>query len=181
MRTTTAKQAAAAKAALDSGQSWKVVAKKYSVDNATKDNGGLLAGVTKGEEEQALDTAAFAAPANKVLGPIHGQFGYYVFEVTKIKASTQQTLAQATPLIKQILSGQSQSTAQTAVDKQAKAEWLKQDDVPQAVLDGRLQRVQGAEDHDHVRATGRAATAPPTAPAGDDDRHHVLDELQVAR
>ena len=39
---------------------------------------------------------------------------------TKIKPATQQTLAQATPLIKQILSGQPQTTAQTAVDKQAK-------------------------------------------------------------
>ncbi len=125
VRTTTAKQAAAAKAALDSGQSWKTVAKKYSVDTSTKNNGGLLAGVTKGEEEQALDTAAFAAPVNKIQGVIHGQFGYYVFEVAKVKASTQQTLAQATALIKQILSGQSQSTAQAAVDKQAKANWLK--------------------------------------------------------
>ena len=125
VRTTSAKQAAAAKAALAAGQSWSAVAKKYSVDTATKNNGGLLSGVTKGEEEQALDTAAFAAPVNKVQGVIHGQFGYYVFEVTRIKASTQQTLAQATALIKQILTGQLQSTAQAAVDKQAKANWLK--------------------------------------------------------
>jgi foldase protein PrsA len=125
VRTTNAKQAAAAKAALQSGQSWKDVAKKYSVDTSTKNNGGLLSGVTKGEEEQALDTAAFSAPANKLQGVIHGQFGYYVFEVTRIKPSTQQTLAQATPLIKQILTGQSQSNAQTAVDAQAKKDWLK--------------------------------------------------------
>ncbi len=125
VRTTSAKQAAAAKAALASGQSWKAVAKKYSVDTSTKNNGGLLAGVTKGQEEQALDTAAFAAPVNKLEGVIHGQFGYYVFEVTKSKPSTQQTLLQATPLVKQILTGQSQSTAQAAVDKQAKANWLK--------------------------------------------------------
>ena len=107
-----------------SGQSWTVVAKKYSVDTATKNKGGLLVGVTKGQEEQALDTAAFSAPVNKVLGPIHGPFGYYVFEVTEIKTSTQQTLAQATPLIKQILQGQTQTSAQTAVDNQAKKAWL---------------------------------------------------------
>ena len=125
VRTTNAQQAAAAKAALQSGQSWKDVAKKYSVDTSTKNNGGLLSGVTKGEEEQALDTAAFSAPAHKLQGVIHGQFGYYVFEVTNIKHSTQQSLAQATPLIKQILTGQSQSSAQTAVDAQAKKDWLK--------------------------------------------------------
>ena len=124
VRTNSAAGAAAAKKALESGQSWKAVAKKYSVDTATKNNGGQLNGVTKGQEEQALDTAAFAAPVNKVLGPVHGTFGYYVFEVNGVKKSTQQTLAQATPLIKQILQGQAQTSSQTAVDKQVKQAWL---------------------------------------------------------
>jgi foldase protein PrsA len=125
VRTNTLAGANAAKAALEHGKSWNVVAKKYSIDSSTKNNGGLLSGVTKGQEEQALDTASFAAAANKVLGPIKGQFGYYVFEVTKITTATQQSLAQATPLIKQILSGQSQTKAQTAVDNAAKKDWLK--------------------------------------------------------
>ncbi len=124
IRTNTAAAAQAAKKALTSGQSWAAVAKKYSVDSATKNSGGLLKGVTKGQEEKALDTAAFAAATNKVIGPIHGTFGYYVFEVTTIKKSTQQSLAQATPLIKQILQGQAQSNAQTAVDNQVKKNWL---------------------------------------------------------
>jgi foldase protein PrsA len=124
VRTNSAKQAAAAKAALVSGKSWKAVAKQYSVDTATKANGGLLAGVTKGKEEQALDTAAFSAPKNKLLGPIHGTFGYYVLEVTAIKPATLQSLTQATPVIKQLLQSQSQQTAQAAVDAQAKKDWL---------------------------------------------------------
>jgi foldase protein PrsA len=124
VRTNSQKQASAAKAALASGQSWNAVAKKYSVDAATKSHGGLLSGVTKSQEEQALGTAAFAAPTNKVEGPVHGTFGFYVFEVTKVKHSTQQTLAQATPLIQQLLNGQAQTSAQNAVDKQAKSDWL---------------------------------------------------------
>ncbi len=124
VRTNSAAQAAAAKAALSSHQSWQAVAKKYSVDSTTKSKGGLLAGVTKGQQEKALDSAAFSAPANKILGPIHGTFGYYVFEVVKIKHSTQQSLAKATPLIKQLLQSQSQQSAQTAVDNQAKKDWL---------------------------------------------------------
>jgi foldase protein PrsA len=124
IRTNTAKAAAAAKAALAGHQSFQTVAKKYSVDNATKNKGGLLSGVTKGQQEQALDKAAFAAPLNKVVGPIHGTFGYYVFEVVKIKPATQQTLAQATTLIKQLLTSQSQQSSQAAVDAQAKKDWL---------------------------------------------------------
>jgi foldase protein PrsA len=125
VRTNKASDANAAKSALAKGQSWTAVAKKYSVDNATKNRGGLLSGVTQGQQEKALDTAAFSAKLNKLQGPIHGQFGYYVFEVTKIKAATHQSLAAATPLIKQILSGQRQTNAQSAVDNQAKKDWLK--------------------------------------------------------
>jgi foldase protein PrsA len=124
VRTTKKAQADAALKALKGGQSWTAVAKKYSVDSSTKNSGGQLKGVSKGQEEQALDTAAFSAPVNKVEGVIHGQFGYYVFEVTKISKATQQSLAQATPLIKQILGGQSQTKAQTAVDSKAKKDWL---------------------------------------------------------
>jgi len=119
-------QALAAKRALASGQSWKAVAKKYSVDPTSKNNGGLLVGVTKGEEDKALDAAAFAAPTGKLLGPVHGQFGYYIFEVTKITKATQQTLAQATPLIQQTLSGQAQTNSQAAVDAAARKHWLSQ-------------------------------------------------------
>jgi foldase protein PrsA len=118
--------ALAAKKALDSGQSWTAVAKKYSTDPTTKNTGGVLNGVTKQQQDAALGTASFSAPANKIMGPVKGQFGYYVFDVTKIKPATQQSLAQATPLIKQQLASQSQTAAQTTVDNAAKKDWLSQ-------------------------------------------------------
>ncbi len=119
-------QANAAKQALASGQSWDAVAKKYSTDPTSKNNGGLLPNVTKGQEDQALDQGAFSAQLNKLGGPVKGQFGYYVYEVTKINKGTQQTLAQATPLIQQTLQGQQQTNAQTALDKLVKTNWLSQ-------------------------------------------------------
>jgi len=158
VRTNSAKQAAAAKAALASGKSWKAVAKQYSVDTATKGNGGLLAGVTKGREEQALDTAAFSAPANKVLGPIHGTFGYYVLEVVKIKPGTSQSLAQATPVIKQLLQSQTQQTAQTAVDNQAKKDWLHQTQCRSAYA------MADCSGYKAPKATSTAAPAPTPSP-----------------
>jgi foldase protein PrsA len=118
--------AVAAKKALDSGESWAKVVKKYSTDPTTKSTGGVLNGVNKQQQDAALANASFAAPANKILGPVKGQFGYYVFEVTKIIPATQQSLAQATPLIKQQLTSTSQTTAQTAVDNAAKSNWLSQ-------------------------------------------------------
>jgi foldase protein PrsA len=124
VRTNTLKAANAAKAALAHGQSWDAVTKKYSIDSSTKNKGGVITGVKKGQEEQALDTAAFGAKLNTIVGPVHGQFGYYVVQVTKIIPGSQQSLAQATPLIKQILNGNRQTAAQSAVDAQAKKSWL---------------------------------------------------------
>ena len=126
VRTTTESQATAAKSALQSGQSWQTVAKKYSVDTATKNNGGLLTNVTNGEEEQALNTVAFSAPTGKVEGPVHGTFGWYVVEVIKVTAATHQSLTAATTLIKQLLSSQYQTAATAAVDSHAKKDWGKQ-------------------------------------------------------
>jgi foldase protein PrsA len=122
--TKTAAEADAARKAIASRKSWNVVAKKYSIDPTTKNNGGVLIGVTKNQQDPTLGNPAFAARVDKLEGPIKGPFGYYVFEVTKITPATQQTLAQATPLIRQTLNGQQGTTAQAALTKLMREHWL---------------------------------------------------------
>src|SRR4051794_35883818 len=104
-------KAQAALKAVNSGQSWKSVAKKYSTDSASKAQGGKLPNVTKGQQEKGFDTAIFTAPKNKVQGPVKTQFGYYVFKVTNVKPAKQQTLAQVHDTIKNLLQSQSQQKA----------------------------------------------------------------------
>jgi foldase protein PrsA len=118
-----ADQANAAKTALRHGASWNVVAKQYSIDPTTKDKGGQLTDVTAGQQDAALSKAAFAASVNKLLGPVKGQFGYYVLDVTKITPATQRSLAQSTALIRQTLNSQAQTTAANAVTSEAKKDW----------------------------------------------------------
>ena len=101
-------QAEQAKKALQSGQSWKSVAKKYSIDTASKSNGGSLPGVAKGQQEKALDTAVFSADKGKLSGPVKTQFGWYVFEVAKVTKAKQQSLEESKASIKQILQQQGQ-------------------------------------------------------------------------
>jgi foldase protein PrsA len=117
-------QAQQALSALQHGGNWQATAKQYSTDQSTKNKGGVLNNVAKGQQDQALDQAAFSAKANKLSGPVQGQFGYYVFEVTGIKAGTQQSLAAATPSIRQILTQQGLSSAQNVVDARAKKKYL---------------------------------------------------------
>jgi foldase protein PrsA len=109
--TKTQAKAQAAKKAIESGQPWAKVAKKYSIDEASKAQGGKLPGVAKGQQEKAFDDAIFSAKQNKTTGPVKTQFGYYIFKVTKDTPASQQTLAQTKETIRNLLKSQNQQKA----------------------------------------------------------------------
>jgi foldase protein PrsA len=120
LRIVLTKDAATAKKAqkaLEHGQSFKAVAKKYSIDTQSKNNGGKLPGVAKGQQEKAFDTAIFGAKLNQLTGPVKTQFGYYVFKVTKITPAKQQSLDQSKASIKQILASNGSQKALTQFGK----------------------------------------------------------------
>jgi foldase protein PrsA len=104
-------EAKKALAELKRGTAWKDVVKKYSEDTASRSQGGKLPGVTKGTQEKAFDDAIFGAKEGETQGPVKTQFGFYVFEVTKVTAATQQTLQQATETIKNLLKSEAQQKA----------------------------------------------------------------------
>jgi foldase protein PrsA len=115
--TKTEAQANQAKAALEDGDSFKQVAKQYSIDEASKAQGGKLPAVTEGQQEQAFDQAIFGAKKGELVGPVKTQFGWYVFEVDKVTPASQQTLEESKESIRNLLRSQGQ---QTALDK-----WIK--------------------------------------------------------
>src|SRR3954468_1412815 len=121
--TKTQAKAEQAKAAIQAGQSFASVAKKYSIDQASKAQGGKLAGVAKGQQEKALDTAVFSAKKGKLVGPVKTQFGYYVFKVNKVMPASQQTLDQAKTTIKQLLGSQKQQKALDSFVKKFQKKW----------------------------------------------------------
>src|SRR4051794_1535399 len=81
-----------ARAALDSGDSWTTVAKKYSIDDTSKAAGGKLPAQAKGTLDKELDDAVFSAKKNELEGPIKTQYGYYVFAGTAATDASQQRL-----------------------------------------------------------------------------------------
>ena len=103
---------------LKSGKSFKTVAKKYSIDEASKSQGGKLPAVAKGQQEKALDTAVFKAKKGQLSGPVKTQFGYYVFEVTKVTKANQQSLEESKESIRAQLKSQKE---QGALDKFVKS------------------------------------------------------------
>ena len=121
-------KAGAAKKALQSGDSWKEVSKKYSIDEASKAQGGKLPAQAKGTLEKQLDTAVFGAKKGQLTGPIKTQFGHYLFEVTKVTPASQQTLEQAKETIRQTLQSQNQQKALEKFSKDYSERWKEKTD-----------------------------------------------------
>jgi foldase protein PrsA len=121
-------KAGQARKALASGQSWKAVSKKFSIDEASKAQGGKLPAQAEGTLEKQLDEAVFKAAKGKLSGPVKTQFGFYVFEVTKVTPASQQTLEQAKETIRQTLQSQNQQKALEAFSKDYSERWKKKTD-----------------------------------------------------
>ena len=121
--TKTEAKANEAKGKLAGGASFSTIAKQYSTDPSSKAQGGVLLQVAKGQQEKALDEAVFAAKKGVLSGPIKTQFGYYVFQVQKITAASQQTQAQAKETIKQLLASQNQQKALEDFVKEFQSKW----------------------------------------------------------
>jgi len=121
--TKTEAKADEARAALESGQSWKQVVKEFSIDEASKAQGGKLAAVVKGQQDKALEQAVFAASKGQLEGPVKTQFGWYVFEVEKVSEPSQQTLEQSQDTIKQLLRSERQQKALDAFIKDFREEY----------------------------------------------------------
>jgi foldase protein PrsA len=121
--TKTEAKAQQAKQALESGQPFKKVVKQYSIDEASKSQAGLLPAVSEGQQEKAFDSAIFAAPKNKIEGPVKTQFGWYVFKVEKVTKASQQTLEESKDTIKNLLRSQRQQKSLDAFVKQFREDY----------------------------------------------------------
>ena len=112
-----------AKAEVSSGKSFATVAKSVSIDPLSKTRGGNLPEVVKGQEEQALSEAIFAAKTNVLSGPVKTPFGYYVFEVKGTSPGSVQPLSQAQASVRSQLVATQQQAALSSFVKNFKKKW----------------------------------------------------------
>ena len=116
-------QANAAKSAVQNGASWAAVARQYSTDAASKAAGGELRGVSRDQQDRAFDQAAFTARENEIVGPVKGQFGFYVLRVTNITPPRQTPLAEARAQIRALLQQQAQQTKMSTFIRDFQQRW----------------------------------------------------------
>lgn len=63
------------------GENWDTLVAKYSEDKMHMKNGGDLGIIPRGRMQPEFDSAAFAAPAESIIGPVKTQFGYNIIRV----------------------------------------------------------------------------------------------------
>jgi parvulin-like peptidyl-prolyl isomerase len=107
----------------DSDQSWEQVAKQYSQDQASKDRGGLLEGLTEGQGDPQLEQEVFAAPEGELVGPFETDRGWYVIEVTGVNPETTQPLSEARAAIEQQLAASRQQQIATEFQSDFTDKW----------------------------------------------------------
>ncbi len=114
----------------------------------------MLPAVAKGQQEKAFDDAIFKAKKGQLVGPVKTQFGYYVFEVTKVTKASQQTQAEAKETIKQLLVSEKQSKALDKFVKDFRDKWKDKTDCREGYV---TQDCKNAKKSDTTPAPGGAA------------------------
>ena len=111
----TAKEVAAK---LADGGDFAELAKEYSTDTASAENGGVLGYFGAGEMAEAFEKAAFAMKVGEISEPVKTDYGYHIIKVTGKKDAKEANLEDSTAEIKETLKQEGLSGAYT--------EWLEE-------------------------------------------------------
>lgn len=121
--TQTKARAEQAKREVESGKSFASVAKKYSTNPATARKGGLFPNLARDQAPPDLEKAVFAAKPGVLGGPVKTFLGYWIYEVVDVKAHGAETLAQATPTIKERITTEKENALAQQFANEFKKRW----------------------------------------------------------
>jgi peptidyl-prolyl cis-trans isomerase D len=65
------------------GAKFEDLAKKYSEDPGSKENGGDIGFITRGQTVKNFEETSFTAPVGQLVGPVKTEFGYHLIEVVE--------------------------------------------------------------------------------------------------
>ena len=157
--TKTEARAEEAKQAIEGGDKFAPVAREFSIDKTTKAQDGKLTDLTKGQQDQQLEQAAFGAQEGELEGPVKTQFGFYVFEVTDVTKPAQSPLEEVKETIRQQLRSQREQKVLDDFSKDFRDEYT---DKTQCAEDFRIAECGNAPKD----TTDTAPPAPGGAPQG---------------
>ncbi len=91
------------------GADFAELAKKFSQDPGSAENGGDLGCLGQGETVPSFEEALFNAEQGEIVGPVETEFGYHIIEVTEIREQSTQPLEEVEAQISEQLSADIQA------------------------------------------------------------------------
>lgn len=88
---------------LKKGEDFAELAKQYSTDTATKDNGGDLGFFGKGEMVEEFEKVAFSLKVGEISSPVKTEYGYHIIKVEEKKEAQEPNYENSKEKIKDIL------------------------------------------------------------------------------
>ena len=85
---------------LQDGGDFAKLAKEYSQDPGSAEQGGDLGCLGKGETVPEFEKAAFGAEQGEIVGPVETEFGYHLIEVTEVRSEETRSLEEVEPQIR---------------------------------------------------------------------------------
>ncbi|MCM3217591.1 peptidylprolyl isomerase [Niallia taxi] len=104
------KTAKEVKKKLDDGEDFADLAKEYSTDTATKDNGGELGYFSSGQMVEEFEKAAFSMDVDEISDPVKTDNGWHIIKVTGHKDAVEAKLDDHKDEIKDTLFEQQMNT-----------------------------------------------------------------------
>ena len=92
------------------GEDFAALAKQYTEDGGSKENGGLYEDIEHGKMVKPFEEAAFSVPVGKISGLVETMYGYHILKIEGRKKETQP-LDQVKPQIEARIKGQKRTTA----------------------------------------------------------------------
>ena len=88
---------------LADGADFAELAKEYSTDEGTKENGGELGFFAKGTMVTEFDDVAFTLPINEISDPVKTEYGYHIIKVVEKKEAKEANFDDSKTEIKETL------------------------------------------------------------------------------
>jgi peptidyl-prolyl cis-trans isomerase D len=107
---------------LHHGGNFADLAKKYSDDPGSKDQGGELGFLKHGATVPEFDQAAFSLQPGQISGLVRSKFGYHIIEVEEKQTAHTRPLAEVKPTIQALLTRQMEGQQEQAFAQQLAAE-----------------------------------------------------------
>lgn len=101
--TASEEEAKKVKEKLDAGEDFATLAKEYSTDTATSEQGGDLGFFAKGDMVAEFEEVAFSLEAGSISDPVKTEYGYHIIKVVEKQAAQEANYEDSKAEIKELL------------------------------------------------------------------------------